>query len=484
VWSIALRSGAAADDALSVSRTSLQVQEQSGTPAIPDRRRGGRRRFRRRGGGVYLPLAERNALAVAAAVLWATLAVVLALPWISDLARSVTMPVAITIVVGIAIVPGYLNAHLLVSLSLDRPPPLERTPTANPLPAVTILVAAFNEEQRIANSLRSILAQEYSGRLEVVVIDDGSTDHTASTVAAMARDDARLRLVTTTHAGKAGALNLGLLVATTPLVATCDADTLLIPDAVRHAVERLERSPSDTVAVAGSVMVRNSRDNWLTAMQTWDYLLGIASVKRQQSLMRGTLVAQGAFSLYRTDALRAAGGWPDMIGEDIVLTWTMLEQGGRTTYEPTAVAFTDAPNTLRGLVRQRRRWARGMIEGLRLHGARLLRSHRLFAHAVGANFLFPLLDLTFTLAFPAGLVLAATGNFMIVGPMTAAVLPLNAAIICVLYRKQHHVFTALGLRIRRHRLGLLAYFLGYQLLLSPVSLIGYVAETFHAPRRW
>ena len=385
-------------------------------------------------------------------MLWATVAVLVASPWIADLARTITMPAAITVVAGIAVVPGYLNAHLLVSLMLDRPPPVDAVDTA--LPAITVLVAAFDEESRIGETLRYALGQKSPGPVGVLVVDDGSTDGTAAIVESMARDEPRLRLLEASHGGKAHALNVGLLTAETSLVATCDADTLLMPYALRHAVARLERSPSDTVAVAGSVMVRNNRSNWLTAMQSWDYMLGIASVKRQQSLMRGTLVAQGAFSVYRSDALRAVQGWPDMIGEDIVLTWAMLERGGRTTYEPSAVAFTDVPTTLRGLVRQRRRWARGMIEGLRHYGRRLMASRRPFVHAVGANFLFPLLDLTFTLAFPAGLVLAATGNFMIVGPMTLAVLPLNAAIMAVLYRKQRRVFSALGLGIRQHRLRL------------------------------
>jgi hypothetical protein len=81
-------------------------------------------------------------------------------------------------------------------------------------------------------------------------------------------------------------------------------------------------------------------------MQEWDYFLGIASVKRMQGLYQGTLVARGAFSLYRAQALRAAGGWPDAIGEDIVLTWQLMRQGARVYYEPSAVAFTAAPAQL------------------------------------------------------------------------------------------------------------------------------------------
>jgi hypothetical protein len=101
-------------------------------------------------------------------------------------------------------------------------------------------------------------------------------------------------------------------------------------------------------------------------MQEWDHFLGIASVKRMQGLYQVMLVAQGAFSLYRTQALLQAGGWPDAIGEDIVLTRRLIRQGARVYYEPSAVAFTAAPARLIHLARQRARWARGMIEGIRV----------------------------------------------------------------------------------------------------------------------
>jgi len=104
--------------------------------------------------------------------------------------------------------------------------------------------------------------------------------------------------------------------------------------AIRQLVARLLNAPPDVQAVAGSVLVRNSRDNLWTRMQEWDYFLGIASVKRMQGLYQGTLVAQGAFSLYRTKALRAAGGWPDAIGEDIVLTCSSCGKGPGSTTSP------------------------------------------------------------------------------------------------------------------------------------------------------
>jgi biofilm PGA synthesis N-glycosyltransferase PgaC len=429
----------------------------------------------------YLRVRTRFFLTVAVGLLWAVFSTWVALGWIRDLGDVVTLPVAIAVIAGVAIVPGYLNIQLASSLLFDRPRPLAHE---HPYPDVTLLVAAYNEEARIAETLAYALRQDYDGRIEIVVVDDGSTDSTRDVVAAVAAGNPRVRLVSAAHGGKSDALNAGLATVSTPLVATIDADTLLMPYALRHAIGRLLSSPRDTVAVAGSVLVRNSRATALARVQEWDYFLAIASVKRQQALFQGTLVAQGAFSVYRTTAVRRAGGWPNKIGEDIVLTWALIRNGGRTIFEPTAVAFTEAPERFRHFARQRRRWARGMIEGLREHGPQLLRARRLHAHAVAANCLFPYLDTVYTVAIPIGIVLALTGNFLIVGPMTVAVLPISLSIAATMYVRQRAVFRGLGLRIRRNLLGFVLYVLVYQLVMSPISVSGYLTELVRARRVW
>jgi biofilm PGA synthesis N-glycosyltransferase PgaC len=429
----------------------------------------------------YLRVRTRFVLTVMAGLVWAALSTWVAVGWIEDLGRVITLPLAIAVIAGIAIIPGYLNVQLVSSLLFDRPRPID---FAQDYPDVTLLIAAYNEEAGIRKTLEYALRQDYAGKLEIVLADDGSTDSTRSIVAGVAEQDRRVRVVTTTHGGKSEALNAALETVRTPLVATIDADTLLMPYALRHAVARMLTSPPDTVAVAGSVLVRNSRANALARVQEWDYFLAIASVKRQQALFQGTLVAQGAFSVYRADAVRRVGGWPNKIGEDIVLTWALIRDGGRTIFEPTAIAFTDAPVRFSHFVRQRRRWARGMIEGLREHGKELLRGRRLHAHAVAANCLFPYLDTVYTVAIPVGLVLALTGNFVIVGPMTAAVLPISLAIALTMYVRQRSVFRTLGLRIRRNLLGFVLYVLVYQLVISPISVSGYSSELVRARRVW
>jgi biofilm PGA synthesis N-glycosyltransferase PgaC len=125
-----------------------------------------------------------------------------------------------------------------------------------------------------------------------------------------------------------------------------------------------------------------------------------------------------------------------------------------------------------------------MVEGLRAYGVPLIRRHTLRSYAVGVNWGFPYLDAVFTLAWIPGLILAFTGNFAIVGPMTLAVLPVNAAMSAIMFKRQRQSLRAVDLHVRRNVFGFLAYFFFYQLIMSPVSLSGYIAEAFHRKRSW
>lgn len=431
--------------------------------------------------GLYVKLPLKLLMVVALALCWAGFSLWLSIPWIDALGQSITVPLAVAVILGIAIIPGYLNANLIASLLIDKPPPLRFDLEFPPLTAV---IACFNEEETIEETLDYVARQDYGGELRILVADDGSTDRTAARARRFAKGDDRVDVVTFPHGGKARTLTAALGEVRTPLVATVDADTLPMPSALRRIVARLLISPPDTVAVAGAVFVRNSRSNLITRAQEWDYFLGIASVKRQQGLFQGTMVAQGAFSVYRAAALDRVGGWPDRIGEDIVLTWAMMRDGGRVGYERTAIAFTGAPEDLRSFARQRRRWARGMIEGLREHGGALLAGGRSNIHAVLVNFVFPYIDVVYSVAFPIGILLALTGNFAIIGPMTLAVLPLNLLLAGIMFHFSRQAFEEVGLKVRQNRRGYLGYLLTYQLFMSPVSVAGYVQELFGAARRW
>jgi biofilm PGA synthesis N-glycosyltransferase PgaC len=288
----------------------------------------------------------------------------------------------------------------------------------------------------------------------------------------------------TVNRGKAAVLNDGLAQANHELVVTIDGDSRLNRDALTAIVERLMSDPDGTQAVAGAVLVRNSRENLLTKAQEWDYFLGIAAVKRMQSLYQGTLVAQGAFSIYRKRALLEAGGWPHTVGEDIVLSWALLSRGYRIGYAEDAIVWTNAPTTLKQFARQRQRWARGLIEALNEHQS-LIFKPRLSQMFIWWNLLFLPLDFVYSLVFIPGIIAALLfGIFWIAGPMTLAVLPFTALWGLVMYRVQARMFVAQGLNVRRNLAGLLFYALGYMFLLQPVSVWGYAAETVGLAKRW
>ncbi|MBC7645388.1 MAG: glycosyltransferase family 2 protein [Thermoleophilia bacterium] len=429
----------------------------------------------------YLRTRTRALISIAVGLLWMALSVVISLPWINDLADLTTLPAALMIVFGVALLPGFLNMQLLVSLALDRPAWLIEF---DELPDITVLVAAWNEAETIERTLDSIVGQSYPGRVNALVIDDGSTDETVDIVGEYALQTGCVSLLTVEHAGKANALNRGLVDVDDWLVATVDADTVLTPDAIQRAVTRLMQT-QNAVAVAGSVLVDNAMDSAVTRMQQWDYLLGIASIKSEQALLQGTLVAQGAFSVYMAPAVRDAGGWPDSIGEDIVLTWGLLQTGGATSYEASAIAYTRVPNTLPSFLRQRRRWARGMVEGLRSHGRALVGQRRLLSFSVGTNMVFPFIDAMFSFAFIPGLILAVTtGNYAIVGPLTVAVLPISFSLQMFMWWRQRRILNRYGIRDRYSWPGYIMYFLFYQFLMSPVSLLGYIQESLHVRRDW
>jgi len=254
---------------------------------------------------LYISVTHKFVLSTLIATTWFAISLWLAQGWISDLSAEVGTILAHVIILLIALIPGFLNAHIVSSVVLDSPPPLP-TGAGRHMPPISVLIAAYNEEDNLPDTLSSIAAQDYPGAVEVVVVDDGSTDGTLDVLGSA--DMSGMKVVRGLHRGKAAALTLGLDHVTQELVVCIDADTLLHPQALKRIVARMLSAPSDTVAVAGSVLVRNSRTSFMTRVQEWDYFIGIASAKRQQGLYQNTLVAQDAFSAFRTAALQECGG--------------------------------------------------------------------------------------------------------------------------------------------------------------------------------
>ena len=386
------------------------------------------------------------------------------------------------IIFGIAIIPGAMNAFLIFSLILDKRP--ARNINIENYPPITILIAAYNEGENITSTIQSIGRQHYPGELRVIVINDGSKDDTKEKVELACAKYGWLELLDISpNGGKSNALNQALKLVKTELFITIDGDSYLFKNALIHIVQRYLSDPSDTVAVAGAVLVRNSRKNFVTKIQEWDYFLGIASIKRLQSLYHGTLVAQGAFSLYRTDVIRQIGGWDDCVGEDIVLTWDMLKLNYRVGFAEDACLFTNAPETWKQFFKQRQRWSRGLIEAFKRH-YKLLFHKRFTTLFIWWNLFFPYLDLVYTFAFIPGVILAFFGYFWIAGPMTLVLLPLTFLINYIMYNIQIKMFRSQGLRVRNNFGGFILYALFYGVILQPASVIGYIKEFLNLKKNW
>jgi len=398
-----------------------------------------------------------------------------------DLSTYVGYFWAIFLIYGIAIIPGFMNSFAALSLMMDRRP--KRQPLAV-YPGITMLVVAYNEAASIEDTSVSINQQKYPGKLQVIVINDGSQDETAEIVRkAESRFPWLTLLDLKQNAGKAHALNEGLKLAEHDLVITVDADSYLHRVALINIVERYVADPPNTRAVAGKILVCNSRTNLLTKTQEWDYFLGISATKRLQSLYQGTLVAQGAFSIYDRNALIEVGGWPECVGEDIVLTWALLNAGYRIGHCEDACLFTNAPTTLKVFVKQRQRWARGMIEAFIKHPSILIKP-RLSTFFIYWNLFFPWLDIAFTFGFIPGIILACFGHYWIVGIMTLVLLPMAFLLGFLNYSIERRMFNNLELKVRKNFSGFLLYVLAYSFLLQPASILGYMDEVLRTRKTW
>lgn len=415
------------------------------------------------------------------ALLWMIFSIILSIPWLKDLSNLITFPIALFVIGGLGYVPGCINMFVLTSLLLDSQPKFEKRKCIN---EVTIIIACHNEEKGILDTLAYIPKQDFNGSVKIIVVDNASTDNTFQIAK---HEGTRLGLdilvIQEKKSGKHNALNTALKYVKTDYLITLDADTLLHKSALKYLISRMESSPPDVCAIAGTVLTRNSRYNFLTKLQQWDYFLGIASVKRLQGLYQGTLVAQGAFSLYETNAIKEINGWPDAIGEDIVLTWNLLNKNKKVFFEPLSVAFTDVPTSLKHLTRQRSRWARGMVEALKL--IKPWKQPIMYVkYLTTINLLMPYLDISYTFFFIPGIILAFFGNYAIVGLLTLLVFPLALLQNYVLYKYQKNVFKSLNLKIRKNNLAFIVYIFGYQMIMSPMSLIGYFQEIFKLRRVW
>jgi cellulose synthase/poly-beta-1,6-N-acetylglucosamine synthase-like glycosyltransferase len=267
-----------------------------------------------------------------------------------------------------AIVLGLARLLFMAVLSVrhrivaPRRTPPELDPATGPL--VSVLIPCFNEEKVIVSSVSRILESTWTN-LEVLVLDDGSSDATSQVVRTAFPDHPRVTLLTFENGGKAEALNRGLRHVHGDIIVALDADTQFAPETI-GLLARWFVDPK-VGAVAGNAIVGN-RVNLITRWQALEYVTAQNLERRALAALGAVTVVPGAVGAWRRKTLTEMGGYPsDTLAEDQDLTLACQAAGWTVEFDSEARAFTEAPDTIQGLLKQRFRWSFGTLQCLWKH---------------------------------------------------------------------------------------------------------------------
>jgi len=229
------------------------------------------------------------------------------------------------------------------------------------LPKISLIVPAYNEAKTIRSCIQSLQALNYP-KYDVTVVDDGSTDNTFEEASQCTGVD----VIRQTNQGKPRALNNGIRSSTGEIIVTVDADTTIDKNALGKIAERFA-SDERLGAVAGNVKV-NPEPKIMNAVQSAEYATGINLVRKGQSVLGCVMIVPGPIAALKREAVEKVGYFSDdTFAEDFDITVKILKSGYRVEYEERSLAYTDAPKSIEDLIKQRRRWYRGMTQVLDKH---------------------------------------------------------------------------------------------------------------------
>jgi biofilm PGA synthesis N-glycosyltransferase PgaC len=307
----------------------------------------------------------------------------------------------------------WMSGGLVYYLRIERragdresPPPLDDHPF------VTLIVPCFNEGDQVRETVAHLASQRWPD-FEIIAVNDGSSDDTGRILDAMMREEPRLRVMhMEENRGKAMALRAAALAARGEYLVCVDGDALLDDYATHWLVSHLVRNQR-VGAVTGNPRIRN-RSTLLGKLQVGEFSSIIGLIKRAQSIYGRIFTVSGVIAAFRRSALHDVGYWNiDMVTEDIDVSWRLQMRHWEVHYEPNALCWILMPETLRGLWKQRLRWAQGGSEVLLRYARDLLkwRHRRLWTLAIEYC-----LSLVWSYVMGAIIVLWAVGKFIDVPP--------------------------------------------------------------------
>jgi peptidoglycan-N-acetylglucosamine deacetylase len=258
----------------------------------------------------------------------------------------------------VGIIRYIVLSGLLARLHLQRKKPNYESRF---IPGVSIIVPCYNEEIVIKKTINSLLKSTYPN-IEVLVVDDGSTDGSLRTIKNNFQTNEKVSIYNKVNQGKSIALNYGIRKAKYEYVICVDADTIFDVNGVTELMKHFENP--EVGGVAGNVQIGNANSN-LTKAQQLEYSVSQNFDKESYASVNSVIVVPGPIGAWRKPVLLGAGGLhADTLAEDTDLTLRVLQQGWKIVYEPKALCYTESPETYRALIKQRNRWQFGVLQVL------------------------------------------------------------------------------------------------------------------------
>lgn len=329
-------------------------------------------------------------------------------------------------------------------------------------PLVSVLVPCYNEDKVVRQALLSVKQLTYPN-FEIIVIDDGSSDVTLEEISTLQShnpgENARIRVIHQQNAGKAEALNSGIIEAQGEYILCVDADSALYPDVIEQSLPILLEN-NKNAAVAGTVEVGNLI-NSLTKFQALEYISGLNLFKEAQSFLGVVTVIPGPVGLFRKQLVLDVGGYKsDTLAEDCELTLRLLMHGYRTVYSPKMIARTEVPDEFSPLLSQRYRWARGVAKAIKFHGEWLkhptknFRNFLILSYMAIESFLIPICNFVFS--FVSINYALAFGGKGVYGYFFGQLIILDMilAIFCLITEKDNHISLMIYALLNRFTYGM------------------------------
>lgn len=312
-------------------------------------------------------------------------------------------------------------------------------------PFVSIIIPVYNEEKVIRESIRSLLELNYSN-YEIIIVNDGSTDNTKAVAEELVGfrkgklSEIKISLINKPNGGKATALNYGIKVSDAEYVLCMDGDSQLSPDSIKMAIRHFTNP--EIGAVAGNVKVLNRR-KFITDLQALEYIEGLNMARSAQSFVKLVNIIPGPIGLFRKKAIQQAGYYSsDTFAEDADLTLKILANGWKIYYEPKSISYTEAPEKIQQLLKQRYRWTRGIIQSIKKHKRLMINPTINFGDTVILWMMFyealiwPAMNIAANLFFIVAAVFFGFSSLIFFWWAGLALLDLITALYCVAVEKE------------------------------------------------